>query len=168
MNRFLGLGAIGIAIVSVGLAHGVGWVAFGLVFTGLGVGATMAVASSAIIGNAPAERTGMASSVEEVSYEFGSLIAVALLGSLVAALYSASLELPAGIGEFARTDVAAALALAREHGRADLALAAGTAYDAAYITVLHLIATVMMIGAIVTGVLLRPCQPGSTTSMASH
>ncbi|MEC3889814.1 MFS transporter [Xanthomonas campestris] len=164
----LGLGAIGIAIVSVGLAHGVGWVAFGLVFTGLGVGATMAVASSAIIGNAPAERTGMASSVEEVSYEFGSLIAVALLGSLVAALYSASLELPAGIGEFARTDVAAALALAREHGRADLALAAGTAYDAAYITVLHLIATVMMIGAIVTGVLLRPCQPGSTTSMASH
>lgn len=128
----------------------------------------MAVASSAIIGNVPADRAGMASSVEEVSYEFGSLIAVALLGSLVAALYSASLEFPAGIGESARTDVAAAIALAREHGRHDLVQAAATAYDAAYITALYLIAAVMMIGAIVTGVLLRRHGPGSTSSMASH
>ncbi|MBB3801913.1 DHA2 family multidrug resistance protein-like MFS transporter [Xanthomonas arboricola] len=164
----LGLGALGVAIVSLSLVHGIGWVAFGLVFTGLGVSASMAVASSAIIGNVPADRAGMASSVEEVSYEFGSLIAVALLGSLVAALYSASLELPAGIGESARMDVAAAMALAREHGRPDVAQAAATAYDAAYITALYLIAAVMMIGSIITGVLLRRHGPGSTTSMVTH
>ena len=41
----------------------------------------MAVASSAIMAMCR-RQAGMASSVEEVSYEFGSLIAVALLGSL--------------------------------------------------------------------------------------
>ncbi|KLD71185.1 MFS transporter [Xanthomonas pisi] len=164
----LGLGALGVAIVSLSLAQSLGWLTFGLVFTGFGVGAAMAVASSAIIGNVPADRAGMASSVEEVSYEFGSLIAVALLGSLVAALYGASLELPAGIGDSARTDVAAAMALAHAHERHDLAQAAATAYDAAYINVLYVIAAVMMIGGIVTGVLLRRYRPGSTTSMASH
>jgi hypothetical protein len=54
-----------------------------LTFTGMGVSAAIAVASSAIIGNVPVSRAGMASSIEEVSYEFGSLAAVALLGSLV-------------------------------------------------------------------------------------
>ncbi len=53
----------------------------GLIVTGAGLGAAMSVASSAIMGNVPARRAGMASSVEEVSYEFGGLIAVALLAA---------------------------------------------------------------------------------------
>ncbi len=54
-----------------------------------GAGAVMSVSSVAIIGSAPRERAGMASGVEEVSYEFGSLLSVAVLGSLFPALLAA-------------------------------------------------------------------------------
>ena len=43
----------------------------------------MSVASIAIIGSAPLHRSGMAAGVEEVSYEFGSLVTVAFTGSLL-------------------------------------------------------------------------------------
>lgn len=77
------IAAAGVVVTVLGLWFGLGWVIAGLVVTGAGLGLPMSVASSAIIGNAPAHRAGMASSVEEVSYEFGSLTAVALLGSLL-------------------------------------------------------------------------------------
>ncbi|MCO6763736.1 hypothetical protein KQH43_32075, partial [Streptomyces sp. EL5] len=39
--------------------------------TGFGLGGTFAVASAAIMGNAPPRKAGMAASIEEVSYEMG-------------------------------------------------------------------------------------------------
>ncbi|MCS4490285.1 MFS transporter [Corynebacterium sp. ES2794-CONJ1] len=60
----------------------------GLVFVGLGGGLVMSVTSTAIIGSAPKRRLGMASAVEEVSYEFGTLLAVAVLGSLFPLFFS--------------------------------------------------------------------------------
>ncbi|MDK8450050.1 MFS transporter [Corynebacterium mastitidis] len=61
----------------------------GMALTGAGSGAVMSVSSVAIIGSAPRERAGMASGVEEVSYEFGSLLSVAVLGSLFPSLLAA-------------------------------------------------------------------------------
>lgn len=58
-----------------------------MLFVGAGVGAVFSVASTAIVGSAPAHREGMASSVEEISYELGALTGVALLGTLVGSLY---------------------------------------------------------------------------------
>src|SRR5699024_2819935 len=48
----------------------------GLIFLGAGAGATMSVSSIAIIGSVPMHRSGMAAGVEEVSYEFGTLLSV--------------------------------------------------------------------------------------------
>ena len=59
-------------------------VAGALLFAGFGMGLMMTVASLSIINGAPRHRAGMASAVEEVSYELGALMAVALLGSLLA------------------------------------------------------------------------------------
>ncbi len=59
----------------------------GLIVAGFGVGLSFSVASSAIIGAAPKDKAGMAASVEEVSYEFGTLLSVAILGSLFPLLY---------------------------------------------------------------------------------
>jgi len=60
--------------------------AFGmaLFLAGTGIGVLITVASSTIITNVVPERAGMASGVEEVSYEFGSLLSVTILGSLYA------------------------------------------------------------------------------------
>lgn len=55
----------------------------GFVLVGLGAGTTMSVTSTALIGSAPAHRSGMAAALEEVSYEFGSLISIAILASLL-------------------------------------------------------------------------------------
>ncbi len=107
----LALGAGGTVLVLLNFATSMPLLATGLIVTGAGLGAAMSVASSAIMGNVPARRAGMASSVEEVSYEFGGLIAVALLGSLLTAVYSATVDLPAGVPERARDSLDSALAL---------------------------------------------------------
>ena len=67
-------------------------VMFGLVLLGLSAGSVMNVSSIAIIGCAPMHRSGMAAGVEEVSYELGTLVTVALTGSLLQAGLDRGLE----------------------------------------------------------------------------
>ncbi|WP_112313052.1 MFS transporter [Pseudogemmobacter bohemicus] len=91
------------------------WLA-ALTVMGFGIGAAMTGASVAIMLSAPEERAGMAASVEEVSYELGGALGVALLGSLMSAIYTRSLVLPGGIsiaGE-ARDSLDEALILAAD------------------------------------------------------
>jgi len=68
-----------------------------LAVLGAGLGATMTAASSTIMHSAPAERAGMAASIEEVSYELGGAIGVTLMGSILSACYTASVLLPDGL-----------------------------------------------------------------------
>lgn len=65
-----------------------------LMVVGFGVGAAMTGASTAIMGNASADKAGMAASIEEVSYELGGSIGVTVMGSLMTAIYSLNLVLP--------------------------------------------------------------------------
>ncbi len=156
--------AVGVLLTSAGLLHPA-WMIAGLSLTGLGLGAVMAVASSAIIGNVGPRKLGMASSVEGVSYEFGSLLAVAVLGSLLAALFSSGIELPQGAPAAAREGMTEALAIASQAGAVGPALieAASTAFDQSYLIVMHLIAGTLLFGAAVTSFLLRRHGPSSVT-----
>ncbi len=70
----------------------------GLMIMGFGVGAAMTGASTAIMGNAPEEKAGMAASVEEVSYELGGATGVTIFGSLMTAIYTAFMIVPEGSG----------------------------------------------------------------------
>src|SRR6204780_4684488 len=63
------------------------WVAPGLVLAGAGLGIVMVAASAAIISGAPAQRAGMASSIESVSYELGSLAGITVLETILTAVY---------------------------------------------------------------------------------
>lgn len=134
-----------------------------LVVTGMGLGAVVSVASTAIIGNVPASRAGMASSIEEVSYEFGTLTAVAFLGSIVTAVFSSTVRLPSGVDASAADSIDAALAAAQNDPgvRDALVQAARTAYDSGYTVVMIIVAIALALGAIITGVLLRRHGPGS-------
>jgi len=166
-----GLAAASLAVVLAtwGVTHGLGWLIVGMVLTGAGVGAAMSVASMAIVGNAPVHRAGMASSVEEVSYEFGSLLAVAFLGSLLSAIYTFSIVMPVGAPEAVRESMGGALALAAEAGPDGQAIidAASQAFDSGYLTVMYVVAVVLAVGALVTAVLLRNYGPGSQSSIYS-
>lgn len=107
----LAVSGAGILIYAAGFGHR--WAELAsFAITGAGVGAAMTAASSAIMLNAPAERAGMAASVEEVSYELGGALGIALLGSLMAGIYSASFAAAGGMGADATDSLDGALALA--------------------------------------------------------
>ncbi|MBF4547284.1 MFS transporter [Corynebacterium afermentans subsp. lipophilum] len=83
-------GFFGAVVGAVALATG--WTSIGMVLLGLSAGSVMSVSSIAIIGSAPMHRSGMAAGVEEVSYELGTLVTVALTGSLLQAALDRGVE----------------------------------------------------------------------------
>lgn len=65
-----------------------------LIGIGLGIGASVTFASITIMNAAPPERGGMAASIEEVGFELGNSLGVAVFGSVMTAVYAMSLVLP--------------------------------------------------------------------------
>lgn len=124
----LAVGALGMLVAAQALPwhpsglpaadEGLGWLVTGLLLAGLGLGATISVASTAIVESAPPHRAGMASSVEEVAYEFGALLSIALLGSLLTGLYTVFVQLPPGVDAAAARSISAALDIVAASGGA--------------------------------------------------
>jgi DHA2 family multidrug resistance protein-like MFS transporter len=114
---------------------------------GLGLGASIAVASNAIMSKAPAERAGVAASVEEVAFELGGAIGITILGSLLAGVYSAVLVLPSGLPPSVREGIDQALRVAEtlpaEAGHL-LTESVYAAFDAAYLSALALAAALLV------------------------
>ena len=131
----------------------------GLLIMGAGLGSAISVASTAIMGNVPPRRAGMAASIEEVSYEFGGLVAVALLGSLLNFAYFRFLSLPPGADEYAEASPTTALT----HGDAEIVHAAGSAMDSSFVVVLIAVTLVLAAGAVASAVLLRRYLPGTAS-----
>lgn len=59
-----------------------------LIVLGFGLGGAMTLASNAIMSNVDDGNAGMAASIEEVSFEFGGSLGIAVLGGLFSAFYS--------------------------------------------------------------------------------
>jgi DHA2 family multidrug resistance protein-like MFS transporter len=74
-----------------------------LVGLGLGIGASMTFASITIMNAAPPERGGMAASIEEVGFELGNSLGVAIFGSVMTAAYAMALVLPDAAGSLPAT-----------------------------------------------------------------
>ncbi|GAB2613430.1 MFS transporter [Streptomyces capparidis] len=125
------------------------WAVPGLLLVGAGLGAVMVAASAAIVGSAPPHRAGMASSVEEVSYELGSLSGVAVLGSVLTAVYTGTVTLPEGAPAPAAESLdearAAADGLPAPGARA-LLDAATSAFDNGYTLTLSITAAALAAG----------------------
>ena len=115
---------------------------------GLGVGASLAAASDAIMSHAPAERAGMAASIEEVSIELGGAMGITLLGSVLAGVYSAVLVLPSGavlppaVREGIDQALAVATTLPADTARL-LTQSVHQAFDGAYLTALAINAALL-------------------------
>ncbi|MFJ6095232.1 MFS transporter [Williamsia muralis] len=150
----------GVVLVIVGVQEDLfGLLIAGLLVMGAGLGAAMSVASTAIIGNVSARRAGMAASLEEVSYEFGSLTAVALLGSLLTFIYTTAIRLPDGSPDISTTSHHDTLDAA--NGDPAIITAANNALDTGFLITMIVLAAVLIAGSATTGVLLRHHGPGS-------
>jgi len=154
----MGLAAVGATGAVLGaLADSLPGLAAALVVMGAGMGCSVSVASTAIMGNVPPHRAGMAASTEEVSYEFGNLLGVALLGGLLTLVYTRMLVLPEGAGEWASASPSGALS----SGDEAVTAAAAAAFDDAYLVVLVAVAVVTALGAAGVSWILRRYTPGT-------
>jgi len=133
---------------------------------GAGIGATMTAASSTIMHSAPPERAGMAASVEEVSYELGGAIGVTVMGSLLSAIYTASMAvMPLGsIPAIARDSLDEALIVAEKMAGQEgdgLVALAKEAFDRGFLAVLAASAALLIVTAVVVGMkATRPNRDG--------
>lgn len=143
--------SLGITLCIWGTTHNTALAFFicGLFFIGIGTGAVFAVASTAIIGSAPVSKAGMASSIEEVSYEFGTLLSVAILGSLFPAFYA----------RLAPTEVADNFS-AGVHDEV-FGAAARAALDSAYNNILFIALMCALLAAVLTAIFFRGNPKGT-------
>lgn len=68
------------------------------VLVGAGIGLSETITNDAILAAAPPDRAGSASAVSETAYEIGAVLGTAVLGSVLAAVYSAAVVVPTGVG----------------------------------------------------------------------
>ena len=146
----IALSLAGLGIVAIILTHNASTWALvpSLALLGLGIGAAMSAASSTIMESAPKERAGMAASVEEVSYELGGAMGVAILGSIISAIYTAFMVIPAGfaVPDRARDSIDEALLAAESLPpaiAANFIELARAAFDNAFIVVMLITVTLL-------------------------
>ncbi|CAI0897664.1 MFS transporter [Serratia grimesii] len=131
-----------------------------LFIAGFGIGGAITAAFTAIMLNAPEEKSGMAASIEDVSYELGGVLGITLLGGLMTAVYSHSLVLPdnLSVSSIAYDSIDEALRLAANlavEQAEQLKRLARLAFDRAFIVVLFTAALLMAVGAGVAKMALR-------------
>ena len=141
----------------------------GVVFS-LGFTPVVALTTELIVGSAPPERAGAAAAISETSLEFGGAVGIAILGSIITAVYRSEIgsAMPAGLpGEAARVSAATLGGAVAEAARlpADLAASLLAVARAAFVSGMQLSALVATIGLFVTAlvalVLLRSVQPAT-------
>jgi len=98
----LGLAAMGVGFVFMGWMLGQGdpslWItAIGVLLFGLGFGLAITPGTVLIIDGLPADRRSVASAVNDITREVGGVIGIAILGTVLATGYAASLETPEGL-----------------------------------------------------------------------
>lgn len=97
-----GLGITAVGGVLLALAEGqpsLLWVILALVVMALGSGIAMTLSVDAVLSAVPSNRAGAASAISETAYELGVALGIAVLGSVMTAVYRANLVLPTGLDE---------------------------------------------------------------------
>ncbi|MFC6599568.1 MFS transporter [Kitasatospora paranensis] len=112
-----GLLVMGAGLAVLGLVHTDStYLLLGTAFLAVGTaeGVVYTLASDLVLGAAPAEKSGAASAVSETAYELGTALGIALVGSVVTALYAGALRVPAGVDATqARESIGGAVETAR-------------------------------------------------------
>jgi MFS family permease len=145
--------AAGLAVISrVGTASPYWLLLAGLVPVGAGMGAAMTPATAAITEGLPPAQQGVGSALNDLSREVGGALGIAVIGSIVSAVYRGNLQLsgvPAGLADKARGSFALAL-----HAGGPVKATAGTAFVDGIHTGLLYAAAAALFAAVIVAVLL--------------
>ena len=102
------------------VAFPLAWLVVGSVIFSLGLTPVVTLTTDIVLSAAPPGRAGAASAISETSSEFGGALGIAVLGSLVTAIYRGELagSFPAGVppaaAEIARSTIGGAVSVAEE------------------------------------------------------
>lgn len=125
------VGGLGLALLSQVRPDGLLLVVVAFAVASAGMGPTGVVLTDLVVGSAPSERAGAASSLSETSGELGIALGVALLGSLATAVYRvgvADVEAPPEVAAAVRDSIAGAASVgAVDLGREAFTSALGVA-----------------------------------------
>lgn len=147
-----------------GGAHDLGLVVGAYILMSLGLAVIFTLTTDFVIGAAPPERAGLAAGMAETSSEFGGALGIAILGSVVTAIYrplitgSLPAGLPAEAALAARDTLGGALGAAAELTPAlgdSLVRAARAAYVDSFQVIALICAIALAVAAIVAAWLLR-------------
>lgn len=85
----LGIAVLGLTFYTSAWIHSLPlWQLISLGLTGFGLGGVMSVGSTLVMINAPEDKAGMAGALEGISYELGGTLGVAVMGSVIASMYT--------------------------------------------------------------------------------
>ncbi|MFD0890064.1 MFS transporter, partial [Streptosporangium algeriense] len=128
------------------------WVAVVLTLQGAAMG-SLAVASVVIMSSSPQDKAGSAAAIEETAYDLGSVLGVALLGSVAAVVYRSRLGVADldPVGE----SLGAALEIATRNGSAELAVRVQQAFTVSLAQV-GMVSGLVMLGITVVVFALTP------------
>lgn len=173
----MALAAVGYSLIGlVGSAGGLGLAVLGLVLVYFGFGPGAVLGTDLIIGTAPPQRAGSASSISETSTELGVALGVALLGSVGTAVYRSAVAtaipvgLPGEAGEVAAESLAGAIVVAEqlpEPAGAALLEAARAAFTSGFNTAGGVSAGLAALLAVLSASLLRRVRPTPERSASS-
>jgi DHA2 family multidrug resistance protein-like MFS transporter len=167
-----------VVLTQIGRSHGPSVVVTGYVILSLGLAPVFTMATDLIVGTAPPERAGIAAGLSETSSEFGGALGIAILGSLVTAVYRSRMastmpmDVASTAAETARDTLGGAVAVAAslpDRTGAALLEAAREAFTEAVVLTAIVSAVLVAIAAIVTAAVLRNVgsHPSSTAEAAS-
>jgi MFS transporter, DHA2 family, multidrug resistance protein len=143
----------------------------GAIVVSAGLGPMMALATDMVVGSAPVERAGAAASISSTAPQIGGAFGVAVLGSIVTAVYrnamatSVPADVPPGAADAARDNIgtAAAAAQALPEPLAGPLLAAARAAFTTGFHVTAIVSAVLMVLIAALVLRLRPAHNSSAT-----
>lgn len=162
----IALAATSGGLLAVAFAEGASslvWLLVALVPIGLGVGLAQTLTTDAVVSAVPARKAGAASAISEVSYELGVGLGIAVLGSLMTALYRAGVTVPSGASGAESDALRDSLASASATGAPDVIDAAREAFVAAMQATSVVAAILTAIGAVVAWRTIRPAPTDDVT-----
>ena len=166
--------AAGFAVLTqIGRSNGPSVVVSAYVILSLGLAPVFTMATDVIVGLAPPERAGMAAALSETSTEFGGALGIAILGSIVTAVYrtvmasAMPMGVPSAVADAARDTLGAAAAIAaslpERTGAALLAVAREAFTDAVVLTA-TVSAVLAIAAALVTAVRLHDVRSHASST----
>ncbi|UVS78204.1 MFS transporter [Actinokineospora sp. UTMC 2448] len=116
----LAAAAAGYVLIALTVGESFGWFIAGTVVAAVGLAGPAVLATTVVLSAAPPERAGAASAISETSNELGGALGLAVLGSIGAAAYRASVDgltpadLPAPTDTAIRDSIGGAITTARD------------------------------------------------------